>query len=625
MRRGYWYLCLFAILMAVIGCGVGSVLAGEGIPKYRKNAEVGTPSDAEVGTPSDAEIGTPSDAEVGTPSDANSDEIVLLMDIPDEGCRTQEELVEQLLDDSQDRIELASDIMWTEKHEIAVSVEKEVDMGEYRILVGAESGFDVSGPVTFRGGGSHPLFEVKGYFCPGKGVEIHAIGDNVVAVDIIDGNWAAEFVEIHADGRNARAVRFTGLREQTVDICQIDAEGEGSRGIEAEGDLRLFLSSVSGEEEAVSSEHGKLLLFGSRVSPEPKQARVLPALFVPYNRLEENGFCVAVGESQEALREEIEEHKTIEWQFFSEGRELRCVYWLPVAWSGIPTNLSMPGTYFARCTPVDIPEWFPAEISDIEVPVHIVDPDRPFIMDAQDAGLAALLRFFTPIREAREIRVEYSADDRENWKDIEEFPDSFVTETVANAGPLKPMQDYWFRLVVKGGPMEGISNEILFIGDEVRKVNGGGDRDHGDRGDQGENPPHREIIPPSDTEGVDAIKPDAVKPSAGASDVMILDVVKTDTPELDEAVQNHQQPETEKQHERSMDESTSTDKVDHSSDPVTALPDSEIWKASGDVPGDGLQEVSRIPWMRWSWVLIPGILVLGGGIYVFWKKWNRNN
>lgn len=651
MRRRYWYLCLFIALMSVIGCGFGSVLAGEWIPKSGKSTEAGTPSDAGRGSPSDAEVGTPSDAETGTPSDAKPDEIVLLMDIPDKGCRTKEELVDQLLDDSQSRIVLTSDIVWTENRKIVVPVEKEVEMGEYRILVGAESMFLVSGPVTFRGSGGHSLFEVRGDFCPGKGVEIHASGDHVVAVDIINGGWAAEFAEIHAEGRNAKAVRFRGSREQTVDICQIEAVGVGSRGIEAEGDIRLFLSSVSGEESAVSSEQGNVLLFGSHVSPEPEQASILPALFVPNNRLEENGFCVAVGASRETLWEKIERYPEIQWYFFSEGLELGSTYGISVAWSEIPMNFSVPGTYYARCEAVDVPEWFPAELYDIEVPIHIVDPARPFIMDAEDAGSSVLLRFFTPIREAQEIRVEYSADDRESWRDIEELSGSFVTETDANVEPLEPNRDYWFRLVVKGGPMEGISNEILFIGDEVRKANGGGDRDHGDRNDQGEDPPHGEIIPPSDGKDVDTGRPDAGKPDAGKPDAvgsgvvepgaLISNIAETDTKEPDKAVQESRIPEAEMSDEKptgermpdriqaeeapaNLEEPSATDTAKGSSDMTTTLPGSDIREMSGNVSASGLQEPFQSTGNRLLWVLLPGVLALGGGVYVCWKKRKRN-
>lgn len=635
MRRRDWYLCLFIVLMSVIGCGFGSVLAGEWIPKSGKSTEAGTPSDAGRGTPSDAEVGTPSDAETGTPSDAKPDEIVLLMDIPDKGCRTKEELVDQLLDDSQSRIVLTSDIVWTENRKIVVPVEKEVEMGEYRILVGAESMFLVSGPVTFRGSGGHSLFEVRGDFCPGKGVEIHASGDHVVAVDIINGGWAAEFAEIHAEGRNAKAVRFRGSREQTVDICQIEAVGVGSRGIEAEGDIRLFLSSVSGEESAVSSEQGNVLLFGSHVSPEPEQASILPALFVPNNRLEENGFCVAVGASRETLWEKIERYPEIQWYFFSEGLELGSTYGISVAWSEIPMNFSVPGTYYARCEAVDVPEWFPAELYDIEVPIHIVDPACPFIMDAEDAGSSVLLRFFTPIREAQEIRVEYSADDRESWRDIEELSGSFVTETDANVEPLEPNQDYWFRLVVKGGPMEGISNEILFIGDEVRKANDGGDRDHGDRNDQGEDPPHGEIIPPSDeaetgAEGAGGIEPGAAEPDAAEPDIVESDdtAVGDRKPEqvtLEESMPDMSPPDD---FPSTMAESSETGIMNYPSDTATAKPDHDAGETPVSIPAAGLQktqETARFPRIRLLWILIPGIFALGGGVYVCWKKRKKND
>lgn len=70
---------------------------------------------------------------------------------------------------------------------------------------------------------------------------------------------------------------------------------------------------------AVSSERGELLLFGSHVSPEPGQTRIFPALAVPNNRLEENGLCIAAGDSLTALWEKIENYRQmyfVDFMFF---------------------------------------------------------------------------------------------------------------------------------------------------------------------------------------------------------------------------------------------------------------------------------------------------------------------
>lgn len=659
VRKGYRYLSLFAVLITVMGCGLGSVLAGERTPEVGWYAAgstlldvgMGTPSDATgaAATPSDAETGTPSDAEVGTPSDAELDEIVLLMDIPEDGCRTQEELVEQLLDESRERIVLASDIEWTEDIRIDVTGEKEVEMGTYRIRVGADSRFDVCGSVRFHGSGSQALFEVRGYFCPEYGVEIHASGEDAVAVDIIGGEWAARWVEIYASGRNAVAVRFTGSKEYTVVVCRIEAEGENSRGIEAEGDLRLFLSSVRGEESAASLERGELLLFGSDVSPEPGQVRIFPVLAVPNNRLVENGLCIAVGDPLTALWKKIENYREMTWIFFSEELEIDVMDGVPTDWSGLLNDTSVPGTYFAQCAPAEIPEWFPVKLYDLEIPIHVVDPDRPFIRDVEDAGNAARLRFFAPIRDAWEIRVEYSVDNRESWWDAAELPYSFVTETSASVEPLELNRDYWFRLVVEGGPMEGISNEILFVGDAIRKANGGGDRDHGDRGDQGEYAPQGEIIPPPDddeawvekpgaegsnTRKSDGTEPDIEEPDIEEPGIEEPDEMKSGVEEPDVAGANGsvvKEPDAVESDiadlhgEKLNGEPSTTDIMNHPSGIVTALPDHESDIQPEEISSALPQRSSRAIPVSLAWGVTVGIFAMGGGIYVCWKKYRKND
>lgn len=649
MRKRYRYLCLPVLLSVVAIYGGGSVLAEEAGSEYVHNRPVSTSSDAEAGisgagdsTPSDKGISTPSDAVISTPSNVVPDEIVLLMDIPAEGCRTQEELVEQLLDDSRDRIVLASDIEWSGHDQTIVTMEKEVEMGEYRIHVGKKDKFDVTGPVAFYGEGSHSLFEVQGYFAPKDGVEIHASGDQVVAVDILGGEWAAEFVDINATGRDARAVRIAGSPKVTVNICHIVAEGEDSVGIEADGDIRLFLSSVSGEKAAVSSEQEKVLIFGSSVSPQPEHARILPALAVPGNRLEENGFCIETGSSPDSLWEKIGEYDEMMWCFFAEGESFRSVYQIPVTWSGIPTDFSIPGTSYVRCSPADLPEWFPADLYDLEIPVHTVSPDSPFIMDAEDAGSAAVIRFFAPIRDARDIRVEYSEDDRESWRDSSELTGSFVTDTLASIEPLEANRDYWFRVVVTGGPMEGVSNEILFVGDEVRKTNTGGDRDHGDRDDQGEEPPKGEIIPPPvaeepDTEGADTEEPDTEgadteEPDTEGADTEEPNAEEADVPGSATSGTDAKNPDTaEKDYDRMIQDFPSdagpspTDITSRPSGIVTPPPDGNICETAGKFAAAVPQEPSRFPHIGVLTVLIPGVIVLGGGVYVCWKKRRRKH
>lgn len=686
MRIGKRCLTLLAVLLlTVMGCGLGAVLAGEAVPGQvtgtgrvtgmttgtRLGGAVATASDATdatASTPSnttDATVGTPSDA-TGTPvasaSDAESDEVLLLMDldISGEGCGTQEELVEQLLDDDRERIVLSSDILWTRDTQIIVSGEKEVEMGTYSIIVEETGGFYMRGPVVFTGGGDRPMFVVRGDFGAGAGVEIYARGDHAVAVEVAGGDWSAKEVQIHASGTDACAVRFTGSRQWTVELCKIEAEGVGSRGIEAEGALRVLLSSVHGEAAAVCSERGELLLFGCDLSPEPEHGGEIDAMVLPDNRLEENGICIAAGSAAAALQERLADHAWMSWKFFSDQTEVEGFYVIPAVWSEIPTDLSWPGTQMAQCSPVEVPAWFPVELYNLEVPIHIVDPDRPFIKNAEDAGSAVFLQFFAPIQGAEEIRVEYSLDERGSWRDAAELPASFVTDGAASVEPLELGRDYWFRLVVEGGPMAGVSNEILFVGDEMRKANGGGDRDHGDRDDQGDTPPQGEIIPPPDDTGSDdtesngtesdgtnpggarpgGTEPGGTEPAGTEPSGSNADETNPNGPNADET--NPSEPNADgtnpsgthpdatnpsKTHPDAMNPSgpnpseaeprevnqngTNPDRANAPTLPPETTPITGI--VSSDAP-------SPPPIRLLSWILLPAILLIGGSAYACWKK-----
>lgn len=131
-----------------------------------------------------------------------------------------------------------------------------------------------------------------------------------------------------------------------------------------------------------------------------------------------------------------------------------------------------------------------------------------------------LLRFFSEITDADSLTLWMSADG-EAWRDIAEIEDSVVSPFTAYIEALEPNRDYQFRLEVVGGPMAGLSNTLDFpYYDTDPDREGGGDRDNGDRDDQGEEPPapamptSPDMEPPA-TPPPTGNSPASVKPNTG--------------------------------------------------------------------------------------------------------------
>ena len=658
-------LALSTLLLSVTIVGITCTLADEVIPDH-STVLTGTPSEAEPDQ-------LPPASSAGTPSEAEPEPVIPQAVLPqllsDEGCGTLEELVQQLLDKDTATISLSSDIDWSYNREVTVVRPKMVEMGEFQITVAEENSFNVTGPVTFTGNNDNSaLFEIRGSFHARDGVEIRARGDGITGIKIDGGRWEAENIKIYAGGSNAQAVHITGSNTRQLHFCKIQATGNGSCGLNTEEPLELYLSSISGGETAVLSNGGTSLAYSCRLTPSQDDITIISADCMPYTRLEENGICLSAGSRPDELRKILSRHVSISYQFYSEQMDTSILYSVPAVWSGLPSDLSSPGSHMAHFSPDKTPEWFPVSLRALDVPIHIVGPESPFIMDAQDADEAVILRFFTPIHDAEDFFIEYSTDNGKNWRNAADFSSAYITNELASIEPLDPDRTYLFRLIVNGGPMEGVSNEILFINDELRRINGGGDRDHDDRGNQGDKPPHGDIIPPS-SHGTGSGKP--VRPETTSAPEESAPPEPTPGPEESVSTEPMSGPE-----ELSSMESTPAPEGPFSTKPPSAQEGSAATKPPSDAEGPAatnsahpsVQEIdsgplsssepeqeekpdsfsprSTVPAVdakdsapdetgAWgntpaipfsgalTWILLPGILILGGGLYACWYKYKN--
>lgn len=461
-----------------------------------------TSAGALAGAISSREISTPSDALTATMSNG-------LWNI---SCGRAEDLAEALAADIGGTIRISNDIEWNEALSMPIAVTRpvRVEMENFRIVIPEDTTFIIQGPVTFTGdGGQEVMLDVWGDFGATQEVTLQVTGDYKTALHYHGDSWnsnAGQFT-IQAEGTGCVALRLSGSDESDLIGMNILARGTGSVGISAEGPLRIMLSTVKASGTAILSSSGEITIDASRVSPIPDGALVIPRYAVPNNRLEENGICIAAGSARQELFEILEDIDVLTYMFLSEKTNDSYLYMVKACWTNLPDDLSVPGEYSARCVPTDIPSWLPIKPESLKVPVKVVEKEKPFLMDVQDAGDSLYLRFFSEISQTSGLKLFYSADNGVTWQDAMDLKKSFLTASGAGVGPIDPNKDYLFQMAVTEGPMQGVSNRLLFKGLESKNNNGGGDRDYDDRDDQGEIPPSGIIIPPpaGDSPGRDAI------------------------------------------------------------------------------------------------------------------------
>lgn len=475
--------------------GVGEAFEVMAAEKSRRTV---SPSNAAA-----AAKATASDAEAATPSSSDKRNKIT----------TQEELIQAIEEGESDSILLLSDIVWEGHIWVNASRPVTVLMGDFNLFIPEDSSAGFSGPITFHGnGGGRPLISSDGFIGAYRSVRIEAEGAEATALRLGNNSeWELWAADITARGRGAAAIEYTGTREAELVSVRARAWGEESVGIRCMAPLTLKVCSIEAEGEAVSGD-GAVTADCSRVFPMPSRAAVIKRDAFPRDRLEENGVCFEAGGNENVMETLEIYHGGLNYTMVS-GAEDSYTLSVDAVWSGLPSDLSEPGTYYAHLTPV-VPEWFPIKPPAQKVPIHMVDKSRPFIAYAREYGFAVTLHYFNEIQEADELLLEYSTDGGNTWKPAADMEISDITFESAYLGPLDMELAYRFRLTVIGGPFEGVSN-VLRYRPNFYSEETGGDRDHDDRGDQGQDPPHGEIIPPPDYVAAEDGRPDNEGPGSG--------------------------------------------------------------------------------------------------------------
>lgn len=411
---------------------------------------------------------------------------------------SSKELYQMICEGSEDVITLGNDIYWDLNADMMVEFPVTVKMNDYSIFIEDKSRLGVYGPIRFEGSGSkQPLFCVEGDFSA-TGALIAATEDEGTAVSISGkaASFNLELSTVISYGEDSVALELSGRARYDMNAVCVSAEKRGSVAVRSDGPVKFTLSVVMGGHASVVAP--AVTADGSRLYPLPSSCSTINRYAIPNNRIEQNGICLPAGADLSKLNAVVSQYEKVT------SFEMRDKDWVesPILFSlssvveNLPDSLQEPGRYELLCRP-EAPEWFPVELNEFVIPLNVVGENTPFIMDAFDAGNGVFLRFFNPIIGADEIILEYSVDDSESWRDSAELSNVSITANSANIGELQVNHSYRFRIVVKGGPMEGVSNALTYLYfTGMGNNNGGGDRDNGDRGDQGPDLPDFNDRPP---------------------------------------------------------------------------------------------------------------------------------
>lgn len=423
---------------------------------------------------------------------------------PAEGCNTMEELAARVALDEGGTVNVTNDLTLNEGDDLYMTAVRPVtiDLGGHGITVPQGTSLTLEGPIRLTGRGApSPLLRVKGSLTTRRGVELTAVGDGAVAVELLrtwnggwTGDWTMEETTVSAEGTQACAVHATGGDTLELYRVELRASGEQAAAVCSDVPVRLLYSTVDGVAEAPA-----LTLDASSANPMPADAKVIQRVAGPGDTLSENGLCLPVDVTAEELDRLLEDRlgDHIGYALYDRAGEADAEsYSAPGAWSGEAVDLTRPGTYWF----IGVPEE--AQLGEVtlperRVPVHVVDPNTPWLMDAERFEESVYLRYFRAVEGAGDWTLWYSMDGGECWRDAAVLPGAELTAGGALFEALPEMnRTYLFQLEVLDGDMAGRSNILAFPYYDGRHWNGGGDWDGGDRGDQGELPPANEVIPP---------------------------------------------------------------------------------------------------------------------------------
>lgn len=131
-------------------------------------------------------------------------------------------------------------------------------------------------------------------------------------------------------------------------------------------------------------------------------------------------------------------------------------YVIPVNFEVVDYNFETQGTYRMNYT-LDL------DLLDIDfsgwVPLNVIDPTLPYLVTASWSALDEVRLGFAKFpNDADDIKLLYSVDHGESWKDASADFKVIMDSSDFRILGFDREQTYWVRIVVKGGAISGTSN-----------------------------------------------------------------------------------------------------------------------------------------------------------------------
>ncbi len=429
---------------------------------------------------------------------------------------TSEKFISLINENNGETIILSNDIYWDERSQDFITAQRDIniDMNGHSIILEDNASLMMNGPIHFTGNGqTEPLFVLGEHsrLRGENGVTISAIGAQTTAVRM--SNLSALTAElVSAQGDDCVAVLINGNEEEVSSVSvagDVIAKGMNSSAIKTTGDIALYMMSfsASGENSAAVRTDGNIYCFFSEVEGQDILADtegeiVFDACKV--NTKQENAVYITRTAFAETVSiaslsgEDYELPEYIEFSFEVNETEydgyfssyVNSVYRNPikVKWDMSQSDSLEPGIYTATATQSEYTDFESISFEPVLADVTIVEK-LPEIMRAYYVFQDLVLKFDVQIPKSITFKTKYSTDEGENWNCYSEayIDDSQSTITLKNFGELTGDKERSILFAVSFMLQTGeTETEAFEFTGKPPEDDGGGDRDGGDQGDQGE-------------------------------------------------------------------------------------------------------------------------------------------
>lgn len=244
--------------------------------------------------------------------------------------------------------------------------------GPYNIHVPQDASLILDGPIALSGEGtSAPLLDAEGHLAIQFGVQITALGEEVVAV-------------------------------------------------RASGPITLVLSRV--ESQGVAIEAPEVTLEGALAIPMPAggQVRTIERTAHISSWLPQYGLWLDAGATPEELAA-LPLPEELEYGLSSRDVDYPILHIAPVAWTWEPVDPAVPVAYRYTGTSL-LSQLGAVTLPECAFYLHVAAPGLPGLEAGYPYDTAGVrLVYHTPIREAEDLRLWYSADGKETWLDAAHY------------------------------------------------------------------------------------------------------------------------------------------------------------------------------------------------------------